>query len=136
MATKVTKRNVLDALATVNFANDITVGDIIVTPEDIKAYIDTSLAQIDNRNAKAAERQAQKKQAGDELRSQIKAVLGETPKSIAEIMDEVDVEDLTPAKVVARLTQLVKLGEVFKSDVKVDGKTMKVYSTVEPETED
>ena len=39
---------------------------------------------------------------------------------------------------IARLTQLGKAGEVFKSDRKVDGRTLKIYATVpfeEPEVD-
>jgi hypothetical protein len=131
-----TKRDVLNALATVNFTEDIVVGDVVVTPADIADFVDTSLAQLDNRAAKAAERAANKKAEGDQMRATIKAVIGETPMTIAEIIEAVDDPELTNAKAVARLTQLVKLGEIYKADTKVDGRTLKVYSTVPFTTED
>ena len=131
-----TKRDVLNALATVNFTEDIVVGDVVVTPADIADFVDTSLAQLDNRAAKAAERAANKKAEGDQMRATIKAVIGETPMTIAEIIEAVDDPELTNAKAVARLTQLVKLGEIYKADTKVDGRTLKVYSTVPFATED
>ena len=126
---KVTKKNVLEALASLDFTEDVVVGDVTVTPDDIKNYIDTSLVQLENRAAKAAEKQNEKKIAGDALRADIKAVLGDTPKTIAEIVVELDDPEVTNAKVVARLTQLVKLGEVFKTDVKDGDRTVKAYST-------
>ena len=43
----VSKRDVLNALATVGFNEKIVVGDTVVTPDDIKDFIDTSLAQLD-----------------------------------------------------------------------------------------
>lgn len=132
----VTKKDVLNALATINFTEDVTVGDVVVTPADIKDFIENSIVQIDNRAAKAAERAAEKKQAGDELRAKIKAVIEDGPKTIAEIVEALDDEDVTSAKVVSRLTQLVKLGEAFKADTKVDSRTIKVYSTVPFTTED
>lgn len=131
-----TKRDVLNALATVNFTEDIVVGDVVVTPADIADFVDTSLAQLDNRAAKAAERAANKKAEGDQMRATIKAVIGETPMTIAEIIEAVDDPELTNAKAVARLTQLVKLGEIYKADTKVDGRTLKVYSAVPFATED
>ena len=57
----ITKRDVLNALNTVDFAEEISVGDVVVTPNDIKEYIEKSLTQIDARNEKAAERQAKKR---------------------------------------------------------------------------
>lgn len=131
-----TKRDVLNALATVDFTEDIVVGDVVVTPADIADFVETSLAQLDNRAAKAAERAANKKAEGDQMRATIKAVIGETPMTIAEIIEAVDDPELTNAKAVARLTQLCKLGEIYKADTKVDGRTLKVYSTVPFTTED
>lgn len=133
---KVTKKNVLEALASLDFTEDVVVGDVTVTPDDIKNYIDTALTQLENRAAKAAEKQAEKKAEGDALRADIKAVLGETPKTIAEIVVELDDETVTSAKVVARLTQLCKLGEAFKTDVKDGNRTIKAYSAVPVTVED
>jgi predicted nucleic acid-binding Zn-ribbon protein len=122
-----TKRQVLEALATMNFA-DITMGDITVTAEDIKETLEKSIAQIDNRNAKAAERQAQKKAAGDELRATIKATLSDSPMTVSDIVKTIDDPEVTSAMVVARLGQLVKLGEINKAETKVDGRTLKIYT--------
>ena len=122
-----TKRQVLEALATMNFA-DITMGDITVTAEDIKETLEKSIAQIDNRNAKAAERQAQKKAAGDELRATIKATLSDSPMTVSDIVKAIDDSEVTSAMVVARLGQLVKLGEINKAETKVDGRTLKIYT--------
>jgi hypothetical protein len=122
-----TKRQVLEALATMNFA-DITMGDITVTAEDIKETLEKSIAQIDNRNAKAAERQAQKKAAGDELRATIKATLSDSPMTVSDIVKAIDDPEVTSAMVVARLGQLVKLGEINKAETKVDGRTLKIYT--------
>ena len=127
----VSKRDVLNALATVGFNEEIVVGEVVVTPDDIKDFIDTSLAQLDKRAAAAQKRANEKKAEGDELRANIKAVLEDGPKTIADIVAALDDETVTNAKVVARLTQLVKLGEAFKADTKVDGRTIKIYS-VEP----
>lgn len=131
-----TKREVLNALATVNFNEDITVGETVVTPDDIKDFVDTMIVQLDNRAAKAAEKAAQKKIEGDELRANIKAVLSETPRTITDIVNALDDPEVTSAKVVARLTQLVKSGDAFKADSKLDGRTVKVYATVPFTTED
>ena len=122
----ITKRQIMEALNAQTF-DEVVLGDITVTPEDIKEFIEKSVVQIDARAAKAAERAAEKKVAGDELRAQVKAVLSETPMTIAEIVDAMNDEDVTNAKVVARLTQLVKTGEVVKNDIKVDGRSLKTY---------
>ena len=125
-----TKRQVLEALNTFTF-DEVLVGETVVTPEDIKDFIEKSIIQLDAKNEKAAERAAAKRAAGDELRAQVKAVLGTTPLKVAEIVAAINDPEVTSAKVVARLTQLYKNGEIFKSDIKVDGRNFKVYS-IEP----
>ena len=125
-----TKRQIFEALNTMTF-EDVIVGDAIVTDADIKDFIEKSIAQIDARNEKVKERQAQKKAEGDELRAQVKAVLGTAPLKVSEIVTLIDNPEVTNAKVIARLTQLVKAGEVVKDDVKEDGRTLKVYSLAE-----
>ena len=125
-----TKRQIFEALNTMTF-EDVIVGDAIVTDADIKDFIEKSIAQIDARNEKAKERQAQKKAEGDELRAQVKAVLGTEPMKVAEIVAAINDPEVTSAKVVSRLTQLVNAGDVVKEDVKVDGRTLKVYTIAE-----
>lgn len=125
-----TKRQIFEALNTMTF-EDVIVGDAIVTDADIKDFIEKSIVQIDARNEKAKERQAQKKAEGDELRAQVKAVLGTEPMKVAEIVAAINDPEVTSAKVVSRLTQLVNAGDVVKEDVKVDGRTLKVYTIAE-----
>lgn len=125
-----TKKQIFEALNTMTF-EDVIVGDAIVTDADIKDFIEKSIAQIDARNEKVKERQAQKKAEGDELRAQVKAVLGTEPMKVAEIVAAINDPEVTSAKVVSRLTQLVNAGDVVKEDVKVDGRTLKVYTIVE-----
>lgn len=125
-----TKRQIFEALNTMTF-EDVIVGDAIVTDADIKDFIEKSIAQIDARNEKAKERQAQKKAEGDELRAQVKAVLGTEPMKVTEIVAAINDPEVTSAKVVSRLTQLVNAGDVVKEDVKVDGRTLKVYTIAE-----
>ena len=126
----VTKREILEALKTVTFS-DVTVGENVVTDSDVKDFVEKSIAQIDARNEKAKARQAQKKAEGDELRAQVKAVLGTEPMKVAEIVAAINDPEVTAAKVVARLTQLCKAGEIVKEDVKVDGRNLKVYTIAE-----
>lgn len=128
------KRDVLTALSTMNF-NDVTVGDVTVTVEDFQDFIQTSLDQLDKRAEATRKKQAEKRQAGDQLRADIKAVLSEDPKTIPEIVDALNNPEVTSAMVVARISQLVKLGEVFRSEVRVDGRPIKRYSTVEVVTD-
>ncbi len=122
--TKTTKREYFTALRAL-IADLETVGEI--PAEEVVAFLDTQLAQLDAKNAKAKERAAEKKIAGDELRDAIKAVLTAKPQTVTDIIGQVDAEDLTPAKVVARLNQLVKVEEVVKEPIKIDSRRLMGY---------
>lgn len=121
-----TKRQVLEAINTFTF-DEVLVGDTVVTPEDIKDFVEKSIIQLDTKNEKAAERAAAKRAAGDELKAQVKATLSDSPMTVADIVAALDNDEVTNAMVVARLTQLCKNGEVEKGEIKVDGRTLKTY---------
>lgn len=129
MEKKITKRNVLMALATV-IADDfnVTVGEVTVTADDVRNYIDTTIEQLDKKAESAAKRAADKRAEGDELRAKIAAVLTDEYKTIADIIAAIGDEDLTPGKVTARLTQLVKLQEAHKTKVKKNDRQVMAYA--------
>ena len=122
-----TKREIFNALRTFTFT-DVTIGETIVTAEQINDFLDKSIAQIDNRLEKEKERRAAKKAENDEVLDQVKAVLTSTPQKVNEIVAAIDNPEITPARVVVRLATLVRAGEVVKDEVKVDKRTLKVYS--------
>ena len=137
--TNVTKRVVLTAIAeyVANHGDfEVTVDDVVVTADDVDAYVTTTIEKIDKKNAKAAELNAQKKAEGDALRATIAGLLTDEPQTIADIMAQIDDPEITPAKVVSRLTQLCKAEAAFKTDVKVDKRTVKAYSNAPIVTEE
>jgi hypothetical protein len=134
----VTKRTVLSAIDKYVAAHDdfeVTVDGVVVTAEDVDAYVTTTIEQIDKKNEKAKERNAQKKAEGDALRATIAGLLTDTPQTIADIMAQIDDPEVTPAKVTARLTQLRKAGEAYSVDVKVDSRKVKAYAAGEAPTD-
>ena len=87
--------------------------------------IDKEIALLDKKAMKSKERAAQRKAEGDELRDTISGILTEELQTAEEILEQIDDEEITKAKVVARLTQLISLGEAEKEQVKLeDGKRM------------
>ena len=87
---------------------------------------------IENKAEKAKARAAEKRAAGDELRGVIKSVLTDEFQTADAITSQIDGEDVTRAKVIARLGQLVKNGEAEKTDVKTDdNRTVKAYRIAE-----
>lgn len=123
MATeKITKKAYFEMLKEIVAATDT------VDKDNLLAFIDTNIAQLDAKAAKAKEKAAEKKVEGDELREKIAACLTSEPKDIATILAEVDDEELTRAKVTARLAQLINLGTAVKEVTKTaDGKKATVY---------
>lgn len=123
MATeKITKKAYFEML------KDIVAATDTVDKDNLLAFIDTNIAQLDAKAAKAKEKAAEKKVEGDELREKIAACLTSEPKDIATILAEVGDEELTRAKVTARLAQLINLGTAIKEVTKTaDGKKATVY---------
>ena len=123
MEKKMTKKDYYEMLKT-------TVEGIEVeNKEDLLTFIDRELELIENKSVKAKERAAEKRAEGDELRAAVKSILTTENQTIDEIFGQIEGEDLTKAKIVARLTQLVKTGEAKKEEVKSeDGKRIMVYA--------
>lgn len=123
MEKKMTKKDYYEMLKT-------TVEGIEVeNKEDLLTFIDRELELIENKSVKAKERAAEKRAEGDELRAAVKSILTTENQTIDEIFGQIEGEDLTRAKIVARLTQLVKTGEAKKEEVKSeDGKRIMVYA--------
>ena len=128
--TKVTKKNVLNVLYTLiedNFeAKD---GDVTVTAEDLRNYIDTTLDQLNAKNEKAKERAAKKRAEGDELLAVVEGLLTDEYQTGDEIAAQITDADVTRPKVTARLTKLIRAGKAHKAEAKTEeGKKVMVYA--------
>lgn len=100
----------------------------IAEKDELIEFIDKQVSQIDAKAEKAKERAAEKKVAGDEIRETIKSLLTNEYQTADEITSKINDEEITRAKVIARLTQLVNLNEAEKTDIKTeDGKNLKAY---------
>ena len=125
MEKKITKKEYFEMLKEiVNESNSENKGELIY-------FIESQIASIETKAAKAKERAAAKKAEGDALREAVKSVLTNEFQDAETITALVDGEDVTKNKVIARLTQLVNLGEVEKTDIKNEsGKTRKAYKLI------
>ena len=121
MEKKVTKKDYFEAIKGVISGME-TVGEYPVA--DVVAFIDKSIEQIDTKAAKAAETKAE----GDALRAVVFEKVTETAQTADEITAAIGDVEVSRAKVIARLTQLVKSGEVVKEQVTVDGRKVMGYS--------
>ena len=124
MEKKITKKQVFEALIGAVTGMD-KVGDI--DTETVIATLETAVAQIDAKAAKAKERAAEKKTAGDALRAEIEALLTDEFQTADAITEQVTAEDVTKSKVVSRLSQLVAAGVAAKEQIKVDDRKLMGY---------
>lgn len=102
------------------------VGDI--PADEVLAFIDKTVEQIDAKAAKAKEKAAEKKTEGDELRAAVEAILTDELQTIDAIAAQIEGEDITKSKVTARLTQLVKADIARKEQVKDGDRKVMAYA--------
>ena len=94
---------------------------------DVVAFCDGEIAKLDAKAAKAKERAAEKRAAGDELYAAVLDCVGSELITAEAVLDMIEGEDLTVAKIRARLSQGVKNEVLVKETVKVDGKSKVHY---------
>ena len=98
--------------------------------DDLTSFIANELELLDKKAASAKAREEKRRAEGDELRDAVQNVLtADAFMVVSDIHALVGNEEITPAKVVARLTQLVKAGVVVKEAMTVkaeDGKQRKL----------
>lgn len=113
---KMTKIECFEQLAGIVEASDVE------NKEDILKFIQSSIETLENRKRAAQERAEKKKNEPDELADAVKAVLSGELQTADDIAAQIEGEDVTKQKVVARLTKMVNAGIVRKDSVKTDDK--------------
>ena len=113
---KMTKIDCFEQLAGIVEASDVE------NKEDILKFIQGSIETLENRKKAAQERAEKKKNEPDELAEAVKAVLSEELQTADDIAAQIEGEDVTKQKIVARLTKMVNAGIVRKDSVKTDDK--------------
>ena len=120
---RITKRDNYEALKEIVEKSNVENAEMLVE------FINKQIEMIDNKSAKAKEKAAEKRAEGDELRAVIKSVLTNEYQTVDAITAQIEGEDITKAKVVARLTQLVNNGEAVKEQGKSeDNKKVMMYT--------
>ena len=113
---KITNKAVLAAIRTVA-ENGADFGD--VSADRVIEYVDKTLAQMETKNAKAAEKRAEKRNE-DPLRNVVLSVVSGQWQTADDIAAQIEGDDVTVGKVRARLTALVKDGLVNKQSAKAE----------------
>lgn len=102
---------------------------------ELVEFIDAQVETLTKRAEKAAERRAVKKAEGDELRVTVLSKITDEPQSAQAIVDAIGDPEVTKAKVIARLTQLINAGEVAKEVVKDGQNKVTVYALASEDAE-
>lgn len=110
---KYTKVNKLADIETILNQVETTDFDISALIE----FVQNEQAALARKAAKAKENAAAKKTERDELCEAVFAVLTNEPQTRDQIFEQIEGEDISVAKVGARLNKLVAAGEAVKSEV-------------------
>ena len=94
---------------------------------DVVAFCEAEKAALAKKAEKAKARAAAKRAEGDELYATVLECVGSEPITAEAVLDMLEGEDLTVAKIRARLSQGVKNEVLVKETVKVDGKNKVHY---------
>ena len=127
-AKKVTKKEYFAALRALVEDMD-GVGDYTV--DEVIEFIDSQVAQIDKKNAKAKETAAKKAAESDALTDKIYDCVTDEFQTADAITDAIADETVTKSKVVARLSKLIKTGKVVKETIKVGDAKKVAYKLAE-----
>ena len=129
MEKKITKREKFEMLKEI-IRGDVNV-EMTVEQAELIDFLDAQIVAIDTKAEKAKARNAVKKANGDELRDVVQSVLTNELQTIDAIVAQIEGEEVTKAKITARLTSLVKNGIAEKEDVKdEEGRKLKAYKLV------
>lgn len=129
MEKKITKREKFEMLKEI-IRGDVNV-EMTVEQAELIEFLDAQIVAIDTKAEKAKARNAEKKANGDELRDVVQSVLTNELQTIDAIVAQIEGEEITKAKITARLTSLVKNGIAEKEDVKdEEGRKLKAYKLV------
>lgn len=93
-------------------------------------FINKQIETLAAKAEKAKEKAAKAKAEGDELRAIVEGILTADAQPIDDIVAQIEGEDVTKAKVTARLTALVNAGIAKKEPVKVGSRKVMAYSLV------
>jgi uncharacterized protein (DUF885 family) len=105
--------------------------ELLADNAEVVEFCDAQIEALANKAAKAKAKAAEKRAAGDELYAAVVACLTSEGQTREDILNQVEGEDLSVAKIGARLTQAIKNGVAVKDSIKVEGKTKTTYKLAE-----
>ena len=104
------------------------IAELVADNQELVDFCNDEIARLDAKALKAKEKAAERKAQGDELYAVVVSVVGSEPMTAEQVLACIDGEELTTAKIRARLSQAVNNGVLVKETVKIEGKNKVVYS--------
>ena len=114
-----TKREVFEAIITATNAGSVSIEGM--TSEEVVAFFENEIGNLDKRAERSRATAAKKREAGDALTETVKSILTDDFQTIADVVAQIEGEDVTASKVTYRLNALVKEGYAEKADVQIPG---------------
>ena len=122
---KTTKRDILTALKAMAEDGNMHIEDFLptLTDEDVITFCENELELLAKKTARAKEAAAKKRAEGDEITAVVRDALStEDFEPISVIADRINDENISKAKIVARLRNLIECGEAEKQEMTTDDK--------------
>ena len=110
MEKKMTKKEMFEKIMTA-----------MATDVEVVEFCEKEIAALDKKAAKAKETAAKKRAESDELMEIVKSLLTDEFQTLGDIAAQIEGEDITVAKVTARMTKLVKAEIAVKEEISVEG---------------
>ena len=109
-----TKREVFEAIIAGVDAGNITIEGM--ESADLVSFFEKEIVNLDKRAERSRATAAKKRAEGDALKDVIKDILSDEFQTIADVVAQIEGEDVTASKVTYRLNALVAEGYAEKTD--------------------
>ena len=122
---KTTKRDILTALKAMAEDGNMHIEDFLptLTDEDVITFCENELELLAKKTARAKEAAAKKRAEGDEITAVVRDALStEDFEPISVIADRINDENISKAKIVSLLRNLIECGEAEKQEMTTDDK--------------
>lgn len=122
---KTTKKDILTALKAMAEDGNMHIEDFLptLTDEDVITFCENELELLAKKTARSKEAAAKKRAEGDEITAVVRDALStEDFEPISVIADRINDENISKAKIVARLRNLIECGEAEKQEMTTDDK--------------
>lgn len=109
----------------------VAIMELVKDNAEYVAFLEKEIAKVDNRDAKAKEKRAEKVgEAGEVIRLDAVKVLQDAgrPITLAELVAGITLIDKTPNKVIYHIKPLVDNGTIVKAKVKIGDRKLTTYA--------